>query len=44
MHVLEGRRKPPAVATALLLALPSEEEEGFPEFWLILFSILFLYK
>jgi hypothetical protein len=32
-----------ALLLALLLPLPSEEE-GFPEFWLILFSIVFLYK
>jgi hypothetical protein len=45
MQVVEGKRNPPAVATALLLPFPSDEEEGgFPEFWLILFLILFLYK
>jgi hypothetical protein len=50
--MLDGRRNPPAedaalllvlLLLALLLPLPSEEE-GFPEFWLILFSIVFLYK
>jgi len=51
--MLDGRRNPPAVAAeplltlvlllALALPLPSDEE-GFPEFWLILFSIVFLYK
>jgi hypothetical protein len=36
---------PLALLLALLLLLPlPSEEEGFPEFWLILFSIVFLYK
>jgi hypothetical protein len=42
--MLDGRRNPPAVATLFPLLPPPSEEEGFPEFWLILFSIVFLYK